>query len=191
MKDQRVFANVGVDAAELQKQAEERIAEEGVSEPGRLKLQKLLNRFYRYYTVNEETPLEPFAAEAEFRVHGEEFFLIRRAKYAEMDSREFYYFYLTDFLEPEEIAEINELAWNNGLSRMEIKEHHRNSDVIVCVIADRIPEETRKAIRKARYFKNYRHGLLGFSQFKLAAFELESGKTFTNYQGKPLKKLFA
>lgn len=191
MKDQRSFANVGEDAADLAEKATEHFEQEEITEPKRRTLRKLLNRFYRYYTVNEETPLSPFTAEAEFRIHGEEFFLVKSAKYAEMDSREFYYFYLADVLTPEEVVSINELAWTNGLSRMEIRENHRNSDVIVCVIADEIPPESEKLIRKARYFKNYRFGLLGFSQFKLAAYEQKSGRIITNYQGKPLKKLFA
>lgn len=189
MKDERHFVNVGADAAELQREAEQALAEEGVTDPLRIGMQKLLNQFYRYYTVNEESPLEPFFAEAEFSIHGEEFFLVKAAKYAEMDSKEFCYFYLADSLTAKDVETLCLTAWENGLSRAVIREHHRNTDVVVYIVANEIPKDAEKAIRKARYYKNYKMGLWGFSQFKLAAIEINSGKTVTNYQGKPLLKI--
>jgi hypothetical protein len=155
------------------------------------KLEKLLRQFQRYYTIDRETPLEPFDAQAEFSAHGEQYFLMKSAIYAQMDSREFVYFYLTGELNEEEFAKIDAAAWNDGLSKADPKENHRNSDVVLYIIADIIKPEAQKLIRKARHFKNYKFGLHGFSNYRLVTIEVSSGRKITNYQGKPLLRLLS
>ena len=84
-------------------------------------LEKLLPVFSRYYTINRETPVSPFAAEADFRLHNENYFLIRSAKFAEQDSNEFVYFALTGTLSPEEVLSLGETAWNDGMKKTDPK----------------------------------------------------------------------
>ena len=55
-------------------------------------LEKLIGSYEQYYDINRETPVEPFVAEATFKSHGEEYFLIRSAKINEMDSSETAFF---------------------------------------------------------------------------------------------------
>ena len=55
-------------------------------------LEKLLPAFRQYYTINNDTPTQPFVAEAEFRSHNEQYFLVRSAHIADIDSNEFVYF---------------------------------------------------------------------------------------------------
>lgn len=155
------------------------------------KLEKLLRQFQRYYTINRETPLEPFTAQAEFSAHGEQYFLMKSAVYAQMDSREFVYFYITEELNEEEFAKIDAAAWNDGLLKANPKENHRNSDVVLYIIADMISPEAKKLIKKVRHFKNYQFGLHGFSNYRLVTIEVSSGRKITNYQGKPLLRLLS
>ena len=54
-------------------------------------IKKLLPAFEQYYTVNKESE-PPFCAQAEFRSHNEQYFLVRSAHIADIDSNEFVYF---------------------------------------------------------------------------------------------------
>lgn len=97
---------------------------------------------------------------------------------------EFVYFYITEELNEEEFAKIDAAAWNDGLLKANPKENHRNSDVVLYIIADMIsPAKTHK---KAVHFKNYQFGLHGFSNYRLVTIEVSSGRKITNYQGKAI-----
>ncbi|MBQ9643351.1 MAG: hypothetical protein IJV26_04860 [Lachnospiraceae bacterium] len=154
-------------------------------------LERLLKQYERYYTINRENPVEPFAAEAEFSIHGEEYFLLKSAKYAEMDSREIAFYALVDKLDDEKLTELDERAWEEGLSRVDVKQNHRNTDISLFIVADEIDPLTAARIKKLRRYKSYRFGLWGWSGYRLVAYELNSGKKVSNYLGRSLEKLFA
>ena len=153
--------------------------------------ERLLKQYERYYTVNRDNPAAPFAAEAEFSLHGEQYFLIRAAKWAEMDAKEFIYFAEVERLSDEVLTELDEKAWNTGLARVQAKENHRNTDISLVIVADSIDEEVKKRIRKLRHYKSYRFGLWGWSGYKLVAYEQSGGNVVSNTLGRPLEKLFA
>ena len=54
-------------------------------------LEKILPAFEQYYTVNKDSN-PPFCAQAEFRSHNEQYFLVRSAHIADIYSNEFVYF---------------------------------------------------------------------------------------------------
>ena len=56
-------------------------------------LQKLLHSFERYYNVREECVVAPFSAEAEFHSHSEQYFLVKSAHVADIDSNEYVFFF--------------------------------------------------------------------------------------------------
>ena len=154
-------------------------------------LERLCAKLSRYYTINKETPAEPFAAEAEFSVHGEEYFLLKSAKYAEMDSREILFFALVPCLDRETFEELDRKAWEEGLSRVDAKKNHRNTDISLFVIADRIEEDAAALVRKVRRYKSYRFGLWGWSGYRVVAYETSGEKKVSNYLGRSQEALFA
>lgn len=52
-------------------------------------IEKILPAFERYYTIKKDEVTQPFCAEAEFRSHNEQYFLVRSAHIADLDSNEF------------------------------------------------------------------------------------------------------
>jgi hypothetical protein len=151
-------------------------------------LERVLKIFAGYYDINRESPLQPFDAEAEFRMHGEEYLLIRSAKITEMDSREFCFFAVRENLGAQEFDRLQELAWATGLERAEIGEHHRNSDVILVILAWRVDAETVRRIRRSRHYKSYRFGLQGWSESRTAVVELSTGRRYYSRTGDTLKR---
>ena len=153
-------------------------------------LERIIGSYEQYYDINRETPVEPFVAEAVFRSHGEEYFLIKSAKINEMDSSEVAFFADVDSLDAAAYETMADKAWSETLSRADVKPNHRNSDGILIIIADSIDKDTKKKIKKTRRYKSYRFTFWGWSELRVIAYEHSTGKVVSNRQGDILKKLF-
>lgn len=153
-------------------------------------LKKLLRSFEHYYDVKIEKPVPPFAAEAEFHQHQEQYILVRAAHVSDVDSNEYVFFYTTENLTKDNLAETAKKAWNEGLSRVKVYSGHMNSDVILLILADKIDEDAFKQIKKTKFYKSYLFSLHGWSHFKLVAMETSSKRLASNRLGKYLEKLF-
>ena len=164
-------------------------------------LGKLLHSFERYYNISTENIESPFSAEAVFKSHNEQYFLVKAAKLADIDSNDFVYFFENDggsessvsdvSLSAEKLSQIADAAWKRGLSRINPYYGHRNSDVTLIVLADKIDEESFKKIKKLNLYKSYKFGLYGWSGFRALAYETSTGRAVTNRRGADLKKLVA
>ena len=152
-------------------------------------LKKLLPAFSQYYTIKNEDVTPPFCAEAEFRSHNEQYFLVRAAHIADIISNEFVYFAALSDLDDTKLEEFVNSAWQNGLSRVHPHEGHRNSDVTLIILADRIDDSTKIKIKKTKLYKSYKFSFHGWSHFKLAAVELENQGIYFNRFGKDYQKL--
>ena len=152
-------------------------------------LEKLLPAFGQYYTINKDTPAQPFAAEAEFRSHNEQYFLVRSAHIADIDSNEFVYFACLPLLDDGTLMQLVSKAWATGLEKVHPHEGHRNSDITLIILADTIAEETQITIKKTKLYKSYKFSFWGWSNFKLAAAELLNQGIYSNRLGKDYRKL--
>ena len=152
-------------------------------------LQKIIQSFERYYTIKTENVSSPFVAEAEFHSHTEQYFLVREAKLADIDSNEYVFFAEVPLLTQEKVLELDFRAWKEGLSRIKPYSGHRNSDVTLIIVADKIEEKVFKQIKKIKHTKSYYLSFWGWSNYRLMAYEVSSGKAVTNRLGSDLKKL--
>lgn len=154
-------------------------------------LEKLLKSFERYYTIKKEDVANPFTAEAEFRSHGEQYVLLKIAKIADIDSNDYVYFKTTESLSGEELKSLVQAAWTTGLEKVKPYSGHRNSDVTLIILAEKIDASVQKLIKKTKLSKSYKWSFWGWSNFRLAAMELSSGGIYTNRLGSDLKKILA
>lgn len=153
-------------------------------------LDKILCSFIRYYNIKKGEEVEaPFTAEAEFISHNEQYFLIKRAKVADINSNEYVYFYAADEVDFETLKNLDETAWKRGLAKVVPDESHRNSDVTLVIVTDKLSAEAKVAIPKMKHYKSYMFTLHGWSYYRLIALELSSGDLVYNRQGQSLKKL--
>ena len=155
-------------------------------------LETILKKFKRYYNVTTEGIEPPFAAEAAFKSHSEQYFLVKAAKVADIDSNEFVFFYSNDEISGQSqdyIAQIADTAWERGLSRITPYYGHRNTDITLIVLSEKIGEEAFKKIKKLKRYKSYKFGLYGWSSFRTLAYESSTGRLATNWRGRGLKKI--
>ena len=153
------------------------------------KLESVLKAYTRFYNIKREEVEPPFDAEAEFISHNEQYILVKSAKIAEIDSNEFVYFKSVDRLTEETLTELDKTAWERGLSKVNPGPGHRNSDVSLIIIADKIDEDAFKLARKLKHSKSYLFTFHGWSNYKLIAIDLSDNRTTFNRQGRTLKKI--
>ena len=154
-------------------------------------LEKVIGSYEQYYDINRETPAEPFVAEAVFKSHGEEYFLIKSAKITEMDSAETAFFADVEELDEAGYDALLDKVWSETLSRADVKPNHRNTDGILIITANSIDDAAKRKIKKTRLYKSYRFSFWGWSEVRVIAYEHYSGSIVCNRQGDMLKKLFA
>ena len=152
-------------------------------------LEKLLPAFRQYYTINKDASVQPFLAEAEFRSHNEQYFLVRSAHIADIDSNEFVYFAGVPVLDDGILMQLVSKAWATGLEKVHPHEGHRNSDITLIILADKITEETQSSIKKTKLYKSYKFSFHGWSNFTLAVVDLETQDIYFNRFGKDYRQL--
>ena len=111
-------------------------------------IEKLLLSYKRYYNITQDTSLLPFYALAEFNSHNEQFVLLKSAKIADIDSNEYVYFALQDELTENVALDLDQKAWLSGLAKVKPSSAHRNSDVTLIIIADKIEENNIEEIKR-------------------------------------------
>ncbi|MBR5933539.1 MAG: hypothetical protein IK002_06070 [Treponema sp.] len=152
-------------------------------------LDRLLSAFERYYTVNRENLHGPFDAEAEFRSQNEKYVLIKSAQIGRVDSNEYVYFSVKQNLDFFLASELSKIAWETGLKKVQPYNGHKNSDIVLVIIADSFSEGFERQARKIKFSKSYKLGLFGYSNFRFAAVSMSDKKVAVNFHGRDLKKM--
>ena len=153
-------------------------------------LSALLKSYRRYYDIRTEDVEPPFAAEAVFHTHDEQFFLVKSAKLSEAESHEYVYFATAENLTLADAQKLDQCAWERGLSHVEPSPYHRSSDVTLIILADKIAPDAMAYIKKCKRYQSYRFSFHGWSSYKAVALETSTGVLSHNRRGKDLKKLF-
>lgn len=144
--------------------------------------------FRVYYNINDNAE-EPFAATAYFASHNEQYFLVKAAKVADIDSSEYAFFALCDDLDADTVESLSEKAWEIGLKDVNPVYGHRSSDVSLYILADNVSKEAVKATKSKKLYKSYKYSLYGYSHFRLVTIECSSRKVTYNRQGHLQEKL--
>ena len=153
-------------------------------------LARALRSYEAYYDVNQDSPEEPFVAEAEFHSHDDAYFLVKSATIGEAESHEYVFFASVESLDEDLLSKLDQTAWEKGISRVRPHSYHRNTDVSLVVIADTITAGAKKMAGSLKHYKNYRMSLQGFSHYHLIVVESSTGEMSCNRQGENLKKIF-
>lgn len=153
-------------------------------------LERILPLFRAYYDIRREDATEPFAAEAAFHSHDEQYFLFKSAKYTEVDAHEYVFFAATDHLTEADARRLDEIAWAEGLRRVQPSAIHRSTDIGLILLADRVDPAAAEYVRRLRRSKSYKLLLHGYSNYRAIVIETSSGAMTCNRLGQHLKKLF-
>ena len=159
-------------------------------------LERLLAAHETWFDVQRsyEVAGRVFPGFAEFHEHGEKYVLSRRAKLWEVSSNEYVFFEMTEHLTEDTLARLTAFMKEQVLPAV-VKPHpnHMFSNISLVVIADAVDESVERAVRKTRFRKNFRWGLWGWSDLRVAVVDVgaadasHGGHVMTNAAGKPLR----
>ena len=154
-------------------------------------LDKLLLSYQSYYNIKQQDAAAPFAAEAEFHMTEEQYFLFKTAKINAVGTHEYVFFALRDgTLTLADIQSLEAAAWEEGMRRVSPYEGHKSSDVILYVFADTVEPDAGRFVRRLRRYKSYKHTFWGWSHFRVVVQELSTDTLFCNRMGRDLRKFF-
>lgn len=153
-------------------------------------LKLLIKSYNRYYNVKTEDVTPPFTAEADFHTHDEQYFLLKTATLSEADAHEYVFFATGQSMEQEDVKELDEKAWAEGLSRVRPHSNHRSSDIVLIILAEQLSQDAKAYIKSIKRYKSYRFTLQGWSHYSVIAMETSTGELSCNKRGRDLKKLF-
>jgi len=123
-------------------------------------------------------------ASADFQSTLSRYVLSKEVKLWEAENNEFVYLFSVDTLDVKRLEAIRDYVLELGLPRVKPHDNHMYTYITAVILADQIPPETQKAIRKMEYLKNYKFSLHGFSALRMAAWESASAQSFTNAHGR-------
>ncbi len=148
----------------------------------------LLDAYGGYYNIKQEGAAQPFDAEGFFSNEARQYFLVKAAKVASVNSYEYVFFALREQLSEQELVQLDQRAWEEGLSRVKPDQDHKNTDIALIVITDKVAEGIRDAIKKLNHSKNYKFGLWGFTNYRLVVIESGTKTVLTNRRGRDLSE---
>ena len=170
------------------------LMQRNVSERAQTMLKRLLAAHETWFDVERGRTVagRVFPGVAEYHEQGEKYVLTKRAKLWEVASNEYVFFDTVGFLEEGAFDETVSFMKTQALPEM-VHPHpdHMFSNLSLVLIADGCAPGIAKAVRGVRFRKNYKWGVWGWSDLRVAVIDLgagEIGRVMTNAAGKTLKK---
>ncbi len=152
---------------------------------------KLTEAYGGYYNIERDDVLKPFDARGYLSNEAQQYFLVKAAHIASVNSYEYVYLKKCADLDNRFLGELDKKAWEDGISHVRPTSDHKNTDVALIVIADRVADEVKSAMDTYKHSKNYKLGFFGFSNYRLVVIEAFSGLILTNRRGRDLKDFIA
>ena len=158
-------------------------------------LTRILAAHQSFYDIRRDYLFEgrSFNSFAEFHTYGEQYVLVKRAKLWEVNTHDFMFFELADRLDTPNIHDEVAFMTQKAIRKVNAGPNHMSSALSLVIIANTCTDEALKAVRSTRFRKNYRFGIHGWSDLRLAVVDLSRGKDgiATNAAGKKLKDAIA
>ncbi len=151
----------------------------------------LTQAYEGYYNIDRDNCMTPFDAVGYLSNEAKQYFLVKAAHIASVNSYEYVYFKKCLKLDDALLKELDEKAWEDGISKVKPSTDHKNTDVALIVIADKVTDEVKGSVYEYKHSKNYKLGLYGFSNYRLVVIEAPTGLILTNRRGRDLTDFIA
>lgn len=159
-------------------------------------LERILAAHQSFYDIRKDYLFEGkrFPAFAEFHTYGEQYVLTKRAKLWEVNTHDFMFFEFADELDAAALTDEAAFITQKAIRKVAHGPNHMSSALTLVIIANRCTDEAFAAVKHTKFRKNFRLGLHGWSDLRLAVVDLSrpDGKNVaTNAAGKKLKEALA
>lgn len=154
-------------------------------------LQKLLPSYESYFDIQYNVchgSIE-YPATAQFHSRSEKYILVRSAKIWATEMNEYAYFAFADVPTLDSFQSLKKDVLQSGLAQIKPHSEHMYSYVSLILVADLLPQEVIKEIKKTKYHKTFLFSFHGWMYLRIAAVDLSNGKVYSNQRGKELLPL--
>lgn len=156
-------------------------------------IEVLEDSYSAYYNIaekNEESGL-PLAFRAEYFSRDERFWLSKKITVWANETNEHAYVFSAESFDSDFADKCIEYAIADMLPKVKPHKEHQYTNVKVILVADSLPEETKRYIKKKAFTKSYKHSLHGFTTLHAVAVDLSEEEAYPNKAGHELKKYFS
>lgn len=154
-----------------------------------LVLKRLLAAHETWFDVSRDHVFggRTFPGYAEFHSSAEKYVLVKRAKLWEVNAHEYLFFVTADRLTAQCLEDEVAFMTTKALDKVQPNPEHMTSYLSLVVIADAVDDDARRAVKKTRFRKNFKLGLQGWADLRLAVVDLSTSSIITNAMGKELR----
>ena len=154
-------------------------------------LEQLLSSYQSYFDILKGVSLDgrDYAATATFHSRSEKYILVKKAQLWAMETNEYTYFSFADKLTLDEFSSLKDDVLANGFTKIKPHSEHMYSYISMVIIADEVPEDVLRAIKKAKYHKKFMMSLQGWMDLRIAVLDVGRGKLYSNAKGKDMLPL--
>lgn len=154
-------------------------------------MERLLKAHADYFDVERDYRFagESFAGYAYFHAENSQYVLVKRAKLWQADTDEHIFFHMTAHLTQEGFQHLLDFMTTRALEKVELTPNHMTTYLTLVVVADEVDAPVAKQVKRTHFRKNFKFGLNGWSDLRIAVADLNDRCILTNSQGKPLKEI--
>lgn len=151
---------------------------------------KLLLAHSAYFDISQgyEFCGRTFFGYGEFHSYGEKYVGSKRAKLWEVATHEYLFIDTVEHLDAALVLQDIEFMKTKAISKVKPKPDHMSSNLSLVIVADSCDDDALRTLRKTRYRKNFKLGLQGWSDLRLAAVDLAAHRVVTNGAAKDMRK---
>ena len=155
-------------------------------------LDKILKSYENNFNIEKiDNDDEIFAAKAFFHSRGEKYILVKKAKIWAMETNEYVYFSTKEISTIEELSEIVQTAYVEGMKEIKPHSEHMCSTISLIIINESISSELVKDIKKIKKHKSFKFSFHGWMDLKVVAVDLSQNQIYTNAKANDMKKMYA
>ena len=153
-------------------------------------LGKILRAHRHFFDVEEGHAFagHVFPGYAEYHAHSEQYVLSKRAKIWEADAHQYLFFESVERLDLALLESLVGFMRQKAIAKVNPMPNHMSSDLCLVVVADEVDEDAAGALKRVRFRKNYKLGLQGWTDLKLAAIDLAGKRVVTNGAGREMRQ---
>lgn len=155
-------------------------------------LETLLQSYSAYFDVEKNVVMDDihYHALAQYHSRSEKYLLTKKAKLWAAETNEYVFFKVCNRLDSETFQKLSSNIITESLKMIKPHNEHMFTYISMVVLADDIDEAAKKEFVNFSFRKNFLFSLHGWTELRIAVFNLAEKTIETNSLGKELRKNF-
>ena len=151
-------------------------------------VERLLDTYSSWYTLERPEGEEPLTAKGEFHEHGTGYLFTKKAEMWTADCHEYLYIYSMPQLTTEAFTACLDRTRSLGEPLVQPQKNHKSTYLTMVIVCDTADEDALKALKKCRVRKSFHFSLYGWMEVHTAAVVLRGDTIVSNGDGRQTRE---